>query len=276
MMCLLPLIFVALLGFYYLGNKNMLEIKFDLGQNIIETARNSGAPKYQTDNTAGWIEYSINSIPNDIPAHYTRPGYEITTSPLFAFSMNADEDDKNNLAVAKATLQFSSQYIKSHDSGQAFIEQLIGQFQKGKWQRYIDEHCPAVTGRSSLLDLSGVPDKGNGCALDPAYKLTREEWLHMMSRTQRYKWIGEEVIATLEVGYDNDARGITYNILLEFEDFPRMKKVRNTNLANRLKEGDAKGWNSTADHHEQLKQIAVRNKLLEENALKRGDQVIPR
>jgi len=66
------------------------EIRFNLGENIRETAKASGAPRFQKSETAGLVDYSIAPVPDDVRAHYTRAGYEIVWSPIFAFTMYAD------------------------------------------------------------------------------------------------------------------------------------------------------------------------------------------
>lgn len=266
------LLVAGLLVYYYFGTEKMSEIKFELGKNIVETAKSTGVPRFNSSKTAGQVSYSINQIPDDIPARYSRPGYEITASSLFAFTMYADEPDNNNLAVNNVTLQFKA-HIKTHEAGQAFVEKLIAQFQKGKWQRYIRESCPAVSGRSSLLDEAGNLNVGKGCAFDPSYKLTPEEWRAMMGETQRYEWVGDGVVAKLEVDYSSN---ITYKIFLEFEDLATMVKSDQENQARDLKEGDAKGWGSTAKYMQGKKETEARNKILEANAIKRGDTVVPR
>lgn len=275
-----PLILIAslavtLVSYYSFGTENM-KIKFDLGKNIIETARASGVPRFQADKIAGLVDYSINQVPPDIPAHYTRSGHEIVVSPLFAFTMYADEEHRNNLAVTKATLQVSQQAFNSHNAGQAFVEQLIGQFQNGQWQRHLRKTCPYVTGRSTLLNATGELNLMRGCPFDPDYRLTREEWLYMMQTTQYYEWVGDGVIATLSVGYSDDARGVTYSIFLEFEDEAVQKERSAKNKADAIALGEAKGWGTAVRMASQKKEREARNKLLEENALKRGDQIIPR
>ena len=253
----------------------MFEIKLDLGKNIVETARNSGIPKFQAGNTAGLIDYSINQIPADIPARFTRPGYEISVAPLFAFTMNADEEDANNLAVTSVTLQIENDHLKSHVNGRAFVEKILTQFSSGRWNRYIADACPSVSGRSSLLNKAGQLDS-DMCAIDPNYKMTPDEWLHMMRKTQSYEWVGDGVLAKMTVNYDNDVRGITYNIFLDFQDLATKIKHDNANKARELKEGDAKGWDSTKKEAEDLKTIELDKKILEANAIKRGDQVLQR
>jgi hypothetical protein len=259
-----------------LGAENMPEIRFDLGQNILDTAKKSGAPRYSTGNVAGFISYELVDLPHDIPAHYTRPGYEIQALPLFAFSLYADEEHHNGLAVHTASLQFSKDAGRSHDAAKAFVEDLISQFQKGKWKRHIDELCPAVTGRSSFLNEAGEPEQIENCPLDPQYRLSHGDWIKMMRNTQNYEWTGDGVLATLNVRYSDDIRGITYSINLEFNDFSYKKRLEKANQKRDFAAGDAKGLNSTMTEKNNRRALKSRIEILEENAKRRGDMVIQR
>lgn len=251
------------------------EIKFDLGKNIVETARASGVPRFQTGNVNGLIDYSVNQISAELPARFTRPGYEVSVAPLWAFTLNANHKRTADDLVYKSTLQINT--IKSHDAAQAFVEQLLGQFAKGKWKRYIWESCPAVTGKSSLLNENGQLDTGTVCSLDPSFKLDRSDWLAMMSTGKFYRWIGDGVIAELQVGYgDNPATGVMYQMFLEFELEDVQKKRYAQADADLIKEGEAKGWNTAAKAAKGKIETEAMNKLLEANAIKRGDQVMPR
>jgi hypothetical protein len=261
---------------YNLQANIMPEIKFAIGNNIHETAKRSGAPRFSTRNIAGLISYKLIDLPPDIPAHYVRPGFEITASPLFAFTLYADEEHNNGLAVQTARLQFSSAMAKSHDSAQAFVENMITQFEKGKWKRHIDELCPAVTGRSTFLNEAGEPGQIAGCPLDPQHRLSKGDWIRLMRLTQDYEWIGDGVLATLTVGFSDDVRGITYDMTLEFDDLAIKNRGDQSNLDRMLAEGDKNGWNSTANEKKDIAALKARIKTLEDNARKRGDMVIPR
>ena len=50
------------------------EIKFDLGKNIVETAKASGVPSFESDDVNGSISYSVKAIRPDIPAFNPRNG----------------------------------------------------------------------------------------------------------------------------------------------------------------------------------------------------------
>jgi hypothetical protein len=259
-----------------LRGKDMFEIKVDIGQNIFETAKKSGAPKYSTKNIAGVVIYEQKSKPFDVPVRYHRQGYDITALPLFALTLYADEANANGLAVERITLQFSKDAAVSHTSAQEFVRDLISQFQNGKWKRYIGEFCPAVTGRSAFLNEAGEPGQIGSCPLDPAYRLSADDWIGMTSMTLNYKWIGDEVLATLTVRHADDTRGITYSIDLEFDDLTLKRRREQTNLARKLAEGDAQGRNSTVKDKEAKLARKSRIKLLEENAQRRGDAIVPR
>ncbi len=254
----------------------MQEIRFDLGKNIHETAQASGAPYFQKSETAGLIDYSVASVPDTIPAHYTRAGYEIVWRPIFAFAMYADRDRGEDLRVETVTLQLSS-ILKTHETAQAFVGQTLAQFQKGKWRRYYDpEWDVLLTGRSSLLNESGqfapMP-----MAIDPDYKIPAVDWPEVVEKSPNWQWLGEGVIATLQVrSSENASMGLSYRMNLEF-DLLEVKLARDAeNEARRLKEGDAKGWNSTAEHEADKKKAAARIKRLEANAIQRGDSVVRR
>lgn len=255
----------------------MPAIKFDLGKNIVETAKDTGVPNYEIQKVAGSIIYGIDTILPNVTVIYDRPGYEITGSKLFAFTMYANHDLTPDDLVDKVTLQIDGDTLTTDEVAEVFIEQIIAQFQRGKWKRFIRDDCPRVTGRSSLLDLQGHLNPGQSCGLDPSYKLTREEWLPMMKGGQRYVWIGDGVLAELTIDYSeaSESMPMSYQIFLNFQLKQAKDEVDARNLAEELKKGDAKGWNSTAKYNEGMKATAERNKQLEANASKRGDSVVP-
>lgn len=254
----------------------MPEIKFNLGQNIFETAKGSGAPKYATGNVAGLVSYELIDLPPDIPARYVRAGFEITALPLFSLAMYADEESDDGLAVQSVMLQFSKGAAPSHSSANDFVKNLISQFQNGKWKRHIPDYCPSVTGRSTFLNEAGEPGRTGTCPLDPAYRLSNDDWLRMMRLTQYYQWCGEGILATLTVRYSDDVRGITYSFDLDFENMAIKAERERANLARKLANGDAQGWNSTAKYKAgQLERTALIT-VLEENAQRRGDAIVPR
>lgn len=257
-----------------LSSQKPAEIQFDLGKNIVGTAKASGVPSFQVSETAGLIDYSIDGIPKTVPARYVRSGYEISWSPIFAFTMYADRDISPNLLVETVSLQFDNRTIKTHAEAQAFVEQTIAQFQRGKWQRYFDpERDVLLTGRSSLLDehgkIASVP-----MTIDPAYKIPAEDWPAVAEAIAIWRWVGDGVLASLRVSGSVGSLGLSYDISLDFDLLDVKLKRDAENLAQRLKEGDAKGWNSTAKHEADKVKRAALNKRLIENAIKRGDTVV--
>ncbi len=267
--------FALLVGCDQSEGNGVQKIKFDLGRNIVETARASGVPKFSADNIQGRISYSVREIPPSIPARFNRPGYEIVASPLYSFTLYADHDLDPGDLVDYAAVQLDT--IESHEVAKALVEQLIAQFVAGKWKRHIPATCPAIAGRSSLLDENGaLTVEGNLC-LDPGYRLTPEEWEAVMARSQRYRWRGDGVLVDLRVSHTTTSTtGLIYDISLDF----RVEAVSNQRdaqrTADRIKEGEAKGWGTAAKIAAGEKADAVRNALLEANALKRGDRVVER
>lgn len=267
---------LLLLGVFHQETNDMSHISFNLGKNIKETAKASGAPRWGTSDVAGYISYELVNLPLNIQAMYQRPGYEIAVAPLFALTLYADKNNNNNLAVEAATLQFSAKAVKSHSSAKMFVESIIAQFQKGKWQRHIDALCPAVTGKSSYMNETGELERIGFCPLDPAYQLPEADWVALMAMTQNYQWEGDGVLATLTTGFSDDVRGITYSIDLEFEDIA-VKSRRNEETRQRA---IAEGGIAESKRLDEKKKSELarqeRIKILEDNARKRGDTVVQR
>lgn len=268
---------ISALSLTYLTQaKNMAEIRFDLGGNITETAKRSGVPEFSVRDVDGFISYSINNLNDQVQARFGRPGYELDVGPLFAFTMYANTENRNTLGVYIASLQFDSKVATSHEDGQRFAESLIQRIGVKKWTRHIEDTCPAVTGRSSFLNAAGEIDLNSGCALDPAHRFTKEEWIKLMESGQEYRWHGDNVLLTLKISTSNDSRGITYKFFMDFEDLA-IKTKRDAQRQKRdLEEGDKKGWNSTQDYEKGMKERKETIKRLEANAIRRGDRVIPR
>lgn len=266
----------ALAQAYYLGAKEMLHVRIDLGKNIAETAKKSGAPRWVTRNIDGFVSYKIIDLPSDVPVFYERPGYEISAIPVFGLTLYGDKEHNNNLAVEAISIHFNTDAYKSHTSAKKFVEDVIAQFQKGKWTRRLSDWCPAVTGRSSFLDEAGNPDKSRVCPLDPAYRLSVEDWILLMSIGKTYEWLGDGVLATLNIRYSDDIRGITYSVALSFDDFVAKTRQDEINQLRDLAEGDANGWKSTENYADAFAANKLKVKILEENARKRGDTVIQR
>jgi hypothetical protein len=254
--------------------QKMQEIRFDLGKNIVETARASGVPQFQTRNVAGLLSYAVTAIPPQIPVHYVRPGYEISWQPVFAMTMYSDKDMDTRLSVESVDLQLDQKF-ETHEGAQAFVERTLAQFTRGKWRRYHDpEWTTLLTGRSSMLDESGRIAK-QLTTVDPEYKIGMQDWIAAMHHGIIWRWSGDGVLATLTVNNDgSESDKPNYYIALEFDVLDVKLKRDATNLERDLKEGDAKGWGSTAKYEADKKAAQARNRVLEENAVKRGDAVV--
>jgi hypothetical protein len=253
--------------------EKMHEIKVDIGRNILETARNSGAPKFGIESHWGLQIFELVDLRPEVLVQFSRPGYQITATPLFSLTMYADSENNNDMAVEKIELQYRHK-VGSHRDAQAFITEILAQFRRGKWKRQIRETCPAITGRSVYLDENGKI--GGTCSLDPDYQPPMEDWLILMRTGKDYRWLGDGIAARLTVNYDADAPGLTYNISLEFKDFAIDAKRIAAEQARELAEGDEKGWNSTADFNNRIAENKIKAKLLEVNAVRRGDNIVPR
>lgn len=267
---------LAIVGFIDFKANDMLEIKFEMGKNIHETAKRSGAPEYATRNVAGLVSYKLSDLPSNIALVYDVPGYKINSLPIFGFTLYADKDSNNNLAVEAASLQFNADTINSHESANAFVELLTTQFNGGKWKQFVPELCPAVTGRSSFLDEEEQVDQIWNCPLDPKYQIAMDDWVKLMVMTQNFQWIGDGVLATLTVGFSNGSRGITYLIRLEFEDLSTKARRENKSEREELEKGDSEGRNSSAKHIAEVMKAKARIARLEENAIRRGDPLLSR
>ena len=255
----------------------MQEIKFELGKNIVDTARLSGVPQFESDDVNGSISYSVAGFSSTIPARFAKPDYEIVWQPLFAFTMYTNRRRDPSLAVYKVSLQLKN-HLTSHVAAQAFVEQTIAQFAKGKWQRYHDPVWDVLlTGRSSMLDVAGQIAT-TVMTIDPAYKVPTADWPVLAKSGPIWRWVGDGVLASLTVGFSERETSTVpqYSMDLEFELLDIYTKRLAENGDQKRKEGDAKGWNSTAKYEAGKKERAELNKRLIANAIKRGDQVVPR
>lgn len=254
--------------------EGMTEIRFDLGKNIVDTARASGVPAFANDNIDGYISYRFSPVPDDVVAHYTREGFEIRWQPIFSLAMRADEKRFSDRRVQSVSLLLNGKAIKTSAEAKALVEQTIAQFQRGKWQRYYDpEWDVLLTGRSSLLDENGQFRRFPR-TIDPAYKIPAEDWPAVAQQGPIWRWVGDGVLAELSVNGDVGTAAQNYDVRLNFELLDVALKRDAENLARQLKEGDAKGWNSTAEYEADKKKRAALNKRLIEKAIERGDAVV--
>ena len=259
---------------YHARADNMAEVSVDIGKNIFETAKNSGAPRFGRESHLGLQIYELVDLKPDVVIHYSRPGYQITASPLFSLTMYADSENNNNLAVERIELQYRNE-PKTHDNAKVFVEDILKQFNQGNWKRHISETCPAVSGRSNYLDVSGkiVYDF---CTLDPLYRIPTEDWIELMGMGRSFEWLGDGVLARLDVRFSDDSRGLTYSVEVNFQDYAIENRRSAAAQERHLIEGDRKGWKSTENFKKNAAESKVQIKILEDNAVRRGDRLVSR
>ena len=252
----------------------MSDIRFDLGKNIVETAKQSGVPAFTSNNVNGLIWYSINNIPPQAEALYTRPGYEIRWRNLFAFTLRADRKLSDDLLVQNVTLQHRADF-KSHAEAQAFVEQTIAQFSQGRWKRAFPGDVARLTGRSSILDEQG---KINSYAAspDPAYAISLEDWTELMRLGAQWYWSGDGILAKLDVSTTGEKRDGSpdYQLAIDFDIEKILDEALEKDEKYRMESLAKNGVDTAKLIKEDKEKQAARKKILEENALKRGDKVL--
>ena len=255
--------------------KDMRDISFDLGKDIVETARATGAPKFPVDKVDGLITYSLTPVPAGVALHFTHPGLEIAWEPVFAFSLDADEKMSAGRRTDTASLQLDSRFA-THAAAQEFAARTLAQFRKGQWKRYQDpEWDTLLSGRSSLLDEQGqIADPLMNA--DPAYAMAAQDWITAAHNGIWWRFVGDGIYAEFVVHADPDRAGAapSYSMDLKFVLLDVKQKVDADNHAREMRQGDAKGWNSTAQYESGKKERQALIKRLEANALRRGDAVL--
>lgn len=253
------------------------EIKFDVGRNIVETAEASGVPRYATGEAFTRLSYDIPHIPENLPFRYQRLGYVIIINSPYAFTMYTDEKLYPNLEVFDATLLISRHAVDTHEKAYAYVMDLLDQFERGKWKRYFQDDAARINGRSSYLNEAGDIDTWATGSLDPSYRPPMEEWMMMTSEgTIGWEWIGDGVRAELSVSSSvSEAMGIWYRVKVDFQLHDRKLINEEGLLARDLESGDAKGFNSTEKYKLEVAERQAHYRILEANAIKRGDSVVP-
>ncbi|OWT71421.1 MULTISPECIES: hypothetical protein [unclassified Achromobacter] len=265
---------VSALTYFKAKGAQMSDIRFDLGKNIVETAKQSGVPAFTSNDVNGFIWYSINDIPPQVEALYTRPGYEIRWRDLFAFTLRADRARSEDLLVQNVTLQHRADF-KNHADAQAFVMQTIAQFKQGRWQRAFPGDVARLTGRSSLLDEQGKIN-GNAASPDPAYTMSLEDWTELMRLGAQWRWSGDGILAKLDastVGKNPDGSP-SYQLAIDFYIEKIWDDVLEKDQQYKMKSLAENGVDTAKLMKENKEQQAARRKILEENAIKRGDKVL--
>ncbi len=271
------------IGYFYLRDNAPARqpIRFDLGRDI-HASRESGLRQEgldsRPDRKAQYIYYESGDIPHAALVEYTRPGYQLALPHVHRLTLSANVKWYPDNRVYQAELELQSSLLPSpfysHGQAQALVQDIIGQFRQGKWQRYLDPGDPRVTGRSSILDEFGQVDS-NPASIDPAYTLLPEEWATL--QTKRWYWIGDGVLATLDVSSferNRDAVYPSYSIELDFEDLATHQAFWSARETESLREADAKGWKGTERAIREQTEREALNKRLRAHALARGDRVI--
>lgn len=249
------------------------EIIFDLNGGIEQTARGSGAPEFQITKVAGAHLYNVAGLAPNVVAHYTRPGFEVKISPIFALTLYADEGI--SLAVEQVYIQVANNFA-SDKAASSLIGEIVAQFKRGKWRRFIPKYCPAVSGRSVILDAHGEVNSALECPLDPEYNMTEQEWRIVLQANPSFEWIGDGIHAVLNIASLGSPSKPDYMIRLTFSDAAIKERRERERLASELKKGDAAGWHSTERYKAEQKQTESKISTLEENAIRRGDKLAPR
>jgi len=201
---------------------------------------------------------------------YNQPGYEITWDKVFAFTMYADSRYTRDAQVNTISLQHDR--FESLAEMKMLVDKTLAQFQAGKWQRYISNDEPRVTGRSSLLDEH---DKLRDHILypDPAYVIPAEDWPAIAQKSIYWRWTGDGVRAELYLSGSSSMLG---HVHLEFEDIAHRQYANLKNWVLDLGKAQEWGWN--IHRHEvdaPVLERQERDRRIEARALERGDQIVP-
>jgi hypothetical protein len=253
--------------------KNMKELGFDIGGSVEQTLRSHNVP-YKGQNTDGYVDYGYIGFPDGVvTAVFKRPGMDIRIFPVYAMTFYSDDRLSPPSTIATADISMTRSLLRSHEKAYAATLNLIEQFQRGKWQGFISDSCPRVTGRSTLLGLSGTSeDRRVACPIDPSIKLTLEEFSQFSGEGLVWMWIAEDRIAKLEVDSStrSDSDDPSYSINLSFELKDAYEFYDEQWYIERKEDiGEAAFQEAEKLGKSELKQ-------LEEAAIKRGDSVLPK
>ncbi|WP_233233548.1 hypothetical protein [Bordetella sp. LUAb4] len=265
---------MSAIAYFKAKGAQMSDIRFDLGKNIVETARQSGVPVFTSSNVNGYISYSVNDIPPQLTALYTRPGYEIQWRQLFAFTLYTDKKRFEDLLVESAVLQHRADF-KSHAEAKAFVEQTIAQFTQGRWKRAYPGDVARLTGRSSILDEQGEINS-YAASPDPAYAMSLEDWTELMRLGANWYWSGDGILAKLNASAIGTKRNGSpmYQLAIDFDIEKILDETLKKDEQYRMKSLAKNGVDTAKLMKENKEKQAARKKILEENAIKRGDKVL--
>lgn len=267
---------VTFAGLRISGDNSMHEIKFSLDRNIVEVAKDSGVPRYQTRDIDGYVSYSANDFAPKIYGTLLMPRGSIRVGPIFSIAMYADKHNDPRLLAESIVLHLDADELVSHDTARKFVQGIVSAFGNSGWDRYLDPSCPAVTGRSTFLDLDGDITQINRCSLDPAYTLLVEDWVSLMQYEQSYQWKVADTLASLRIKYTMDQPTPVYTVWVEYETLSIKLRREVERQKKFLADGDKKGWKSSEKYKTGLREQIIEIKNLEANSIKRGDRLINR
>jgi len=250
------------------GQTKPREIVFELNRPIRTVARESGATGFGKRNYHGLISYDLGGQRASTVFKYNQPGYEITWDKVFAFTMYADSHYTRDAEVNTISLQHDR--FESLEEMKVLVDQTIAQFQAGKWERYLSNDEPRVSGRSSLLDEH---DKLQGTILypDPAYVIPDEDWPTIARKSIYWRWTGDGVHAELHVTGSGQILGHAH---LTFEDIAHRQYILLKERARSVRRDQKYGWDMYR-YDETGRERREANRRIEARALERGDHIVP-
>jgi hypothetical protein len=254
--------------------KEPMTAQISIGNNIEETRIASGLDGFAADDVNGNIRYTAKGFMPGIAVKFGNGGSAIEIKPVFGLSLNTDRKRMDDLRVYRAGVQIDSAGINSHSAARHYLASLLNQFKQGNWERWVPDYCPAVTGRSSALDINGT--LSGECPLDPHHVFSEEDFITLFRHQQTYQWLDNNVRATLEVSYSTRNEKVVYDFYVKFEDHAVVSLIASESAERERKQGDAKGWNSSQEYEKQRMARKIMIAQLERNATLRGDRVIVR
>ncbi|MBT9568220.1 MAG: hypothetical protein IV085_07960 [Thiobacillus sp.] len=265
--------------------------EFQLGKTMEATANQTRLP-LSGGNTNGLLDAGYMGFPDNVYGRYVEPGYELKLGPLFGIRFYSDTKRYLDKKTETVTLSFDLDHITTPQQAYDYVYDLIAQFQRGKWKRYIPEECPRLQGKSSILNpeeiralsLPVAPELKNfiglGCPIDAAYKPELDKWMPLaIAGELQYLWHDEHgKIAKLDIDLSEPNSDGTFvnqgvssvRIDLEFELEEVMLATKKWHLEDDLK----KPWGERVAKVE-IEKRRIRD-VLEEIAVKRGEQLAER
>jgi hypothetical protein len=246
--------------------KAVHEVRFDLGKNIMETARRSGVPSFDVTNDFGLIEYGVVELPKNVVVMFARPGLEVGWPAVFSFTIVANHNRSPDDIADQASLQLSNSALRNTEEARRFVDSTLAQFARSNWQRFIPEWCPRVTGRSSVLDESGAVDRIAACPIDPSYRIPAESFAAFFDTTRYWIWHSGDVYARFKLNRMTISGEDVYTAFLEFENEDDVRAVAQNDVPRDRRSPAER----LIDAQKERRAIQA----LEAAAIRRGDKVL--